>query len=46
MWSGSAVTASTETRVNVAKPTTETRTTRRVSATVSYLSATFPFTDS
>ena len=46
MWYGSAVTAATETRVNVTKPTAETRVTRRVSATVSYISATFPFTDS
>ena len=36
----------TETRVNVTKSTAETRVNRRVSATVSHISATFPFTDS
>ena len=45
-WYGSAVTAATETRVNVTKPTAETRVNHRVSATVSHISATFPFTDS
>ena len=45
-WYGSAVTAATETRVNVTKPTAETRVNRRVSATVSHISSTFPFTDS
>ena len=45
-WSGSAVYAATETRVNVTKPLTETQIIRRVSGTVSHVSATFPFTDS
>ena len=45
-WYGSAVTAATETRVNVTKPTAETRVNRHVSATVSHISSTFPFTDS
>ena len=45
-WSGSAVYAATETRVNVTKPLTETQVIRRVSGTVSHVSATFPFTDS
>ena len=45
-WYGSAVTAATETRVNVTKPTAETRVNRRVSATVSHMSSTFPFADS
>ena len=45
-WYGSAVTAATETRVNVTKPTAETRVNRRVSATVSHISSTFPITDS
>ena len=45
-WSGSVVSAATETRVNVTKPLAETRVNRRVSATVSHISTTFPFTDS
>ena len=45
-WSGSAVYAATETRVNVTKALTETQVIRRVSGTVSHVSATFPFTDS
>ena len=45
-WSGSAVYAATEMRVNVTKPLTETQVIRRVSGTVSRVSATFPFTDS
>ena len=45
-WSGSAVYAATETRVNVAKPLTETQVIRRVSGSVLHVSATFPFTDS
>ena len=45
-WSGSVVTAATETRVNVTKPLVETRVNRRVSATVSHISTAFPFTDS
>ena len=45
-WSGSAVYAATETGVNVTKPLTETQVIRRVSGTVSHVSATFPFTDS
>ena len=45
-WYGSAVTAATETRVNVTKPTAQTRVNRRVCATVSHISSTFPFTDS
>ena len=45
-WSGSVVYAATETRENVTKPVTETQVIRRVSGTVSHVSATFPFTDS
>ena len=45
-WYGSAVTAATETQVNVTKPTAETRVNHRVSATFSHISATFLFTDS
>ena len=35
------MTTATETRVNVTKPTAETRVNRRVSATVSHISSTF-----
>ena len=45
-WSGSAVYAAKETRVNVMKPLTETQVIRRVFGTVLHVSATFPFTDS
>ena len=46
MWYGSTLTAATETQVNGTRLTTEMRITRHVSETVSYLSATFSFTDS
>ena len=45
-WYVSADTAATETQENVTKPLTETCVVRRVSATVSYVYAAFPFTDS
>ena len=43
MWFSSVVTAATETRVNVTKPTAVAPVTRRVSATVSYISTRIPF---